>query len=98
MIGLFVGFILAAMAFSIVFFRHVPAAGQGPGLGFLVLPLLLVGFTLVAAVGPESAHVCRYVTSHQGRWKTQRGERPGSGRRPCVPPRSVRSVGSSSGS
>lgn len=51
-IGLFVGFILAAMTFSIVFFRQVPGLGQGPGLGFLVTPLLLVGFTMVgAAVG-----------------------------------------------
>jgi len=49
-VGLFVGFILAAMVMSIVFFRQVP--GQGPGLSFFVLPVLFFGFILVgAAVG-----------------------------------------------
>jgi hypothetical protein len=49
-IGLFVGFILASMAMSIVFFRQVP--GQGPGLGFFVEPALFFGLILFgAAVG-----------------------------------------------
>jgi hypothetical protein len=49
-IGLFAGFILASMAMSVVFFRQ--ARAQGPGLGFLMLPVLFFGLTMVgAAVG-----------------------------------------------
>jgi hypothetical protein len=50
LIGLFVGFILASMVMSVMFFRQVP--GQGAGLGFLVESVLFFGFILVgAAVG-----------------------------------------------
>jgi hypothetical protein len=49
-LGLFVGFILATVVMSIVFFRQAP--GQGPGLGFSSLPVLFPAFVLVgAAVG-----------------------------------------------
>jgi hypothetical protein len=46
-VGLFVGFIAAAMVMSFLFFQHVP--GQGPGLSPFLNPLLFIGLFLVGA-------------------------------------------------
>ena len=46
-VGLFIGFILAAMVTSIVFFRQV--RGHGAGLGFFLNPVMFFGFILVGA-------------------------------------------------
>jgi hypothetical protein len=54
-VGAFVGFVLSAMAISVVFFRQVPRQ-QGPGLGFFIQPLLFFGLTFGgAAVGAAIA-------------------------------------------
>jgi MFS family permease len=47
-VGSFIGFILSAMAISIVFFGRVQ--GQGPGFGFFIEPLLFFGLILGGAM------------------------------------------------